>query len=609
LQNRYAVEGALGVGGMSIVYLGRDLRFKDVVRPCAIKEMYQSAPDSNTRLLNLKNFEREASLLATLHHPAIPRVYDFFEENSRIYLILELIPGKDLETLLDEAGNPFDEIRVGRWAVQICDVLHYLHNHQPESIVFRDMKPSNVMITTDDRIVLIDFGIARMLNRSDRKGTMIGTEGYSPPEQYRGVAEPQGDLYALGATLHHLLTGSDPRLETPFTFQDRPLRQLNPSVSPEMDAIVTRALEYDMSARWSTAIELKESLLSIPGIGIGNAQPAHTRSPQAPMATRGQAETTELIWSFTCEDEVRSSPCINSGLLFVGCYDTNLYAIDAVRGEFRWKYATEGGISSSPTTWQDIVVVGSEDGTVYGIDMRRGSLRWTFRTARAVRSSPKVDDRIIFVGSDDQHFYAIDGLRGTLIWKYRTWMPIRSSACLNGDALYVGGNDGHIYSLDIRNGNIKWKQKTQQPIFATPAFSEGLVFVGSQDNNIYALDSEGGWPVWRFRTGHYVNSSPCVVGTRIFIGGIDGNLYALDAKSGRLVWKYETDSQITSSPCSEGGRVYFGAVNGYVYCLDTGSGALVWKYQTNAAIVSSPTIQDGAVYIGSMDHNIYALKA
>jgi outer membrane protein assembly factor BamB/tRNA A-37 threonylcarbamoyl transferase component Bud32 len=609
LQNRYAVEGALGVGGMSVVYLGRDLRFKDVVRPCAIKEMYQSAPDSNTRLLNLKNFEREASLLATLHHPAIPRVYDFFEENSRIYLILELIPGKDLETLLDEAGNPFDEIRVGRWAVQICDVLHYLHNHQPESIVFRDMKPSNVMITTDDRIVLIDFGIARMLNRSDRKGTMIGTEGYSPPEQYRGVAEPQGDLYALGATLHHLLTGSDPRLETPFTFQDRPLRQLNPSVSPEMDAIVTRALEYDMSARWSTAIELKEALLSIPGIGIGNAQPAHVRSPQAPMATRGQAETTELIWSFTCEDEVRSSPCVSSGLLFVGCYDTNLYAIDAVRGEFRWKYATEGGISSSPTTWQDIVVVGSEDGAVYGIDIRRGSLRWTFRTARAVRSSPKVDDRIIFVGSDDQHFYAIDGLRGTLIWKYRTWMPIRSSACLNGDALYVGGNDGHLYSLDIRNGNIKWKQKTQQPIFSTPAFSEGLVFVGSQDNNIYALDSEGGWPVWRFRTGHYVNSSPCVIGTRVFIGGIDGNLYALDAKSGRLVWKYETGSQITSSPCSEGGRVYFGAVDGYVYCLDTSSGALVWKYQTNAAIVSSPTIQDGVVYIGSMDHTIYALKA
>src|SRR5215212_1208337 len=264
LQSRYAIEGTLGVGGMSVVYRGRDLRFKDVVRPCAIKEMFQSAPDSNTRLLNLKNFERESGLLATLQHPAIPKVYDFFEENSRFYLILELIPGKDLETMLDEAGSPLAEDRVTRWAVQICDVLAYLHTHTPEPIVFRDLKPSNVMVTPDERIVLIDFGIARNLNRGDRKGTMIGTEGYSPPEQYRGLAEPRGDLYALGATLHHLLTASDPRLETPFTFHERPLRQLNPAISPELDAVVGRALEYDMTAHWSSAAELKEALLRTP---------------------------------------------------------------------------------------------------------------------------------------------------------------------------------------------------------------------------------------------------------------------------------------------------------------------------------------------------------
>jgi len=101
-------------------------------------------------------------------------------------------------------------------------VLAYLHNRTPEPIVFRDLKPSNVMVTPDERIVLIDFGIARNLNRGDRKGTMIGTEGYSPPEQYRGLAEPRGDLYALGATMHHLLTASDPRIETPFTLPRTP---------------------------------------------------------------------------------------------------------------------------------------------------------------------------------------------------------------------------------------------------------------------------------------------------------------------------------------------------------------------------------------------------
>lgn len=607
LQGRYAIEDALGIGGMSVVYRGRDLRFKDVVRPCAIKEMYQSAPDSNTRLLNLKNFERESGLLATLQHPAIPKVYDFFEENGRIYLILELVPGKDLETVLDEAGGPLPEERVARWAMQICDVLTYLHTHTPEPIVFRDMKPSNIMVTPEDRIVLIDFGIARNLTRADRKGTMIGTEGYSPPEQYRGMAEPQGDLYALGATLHHLLSASDPRLETPFTFHERPLRQLNPAVSPELDAVVAQALEYDMTARWSSAEELKAALLHTPTF---SAQPiAPGARVGAPAAARGRLATTELVWSFKCEDEVRSSPCVSNGMLFVGCYDTNLYALDAGRGEFRWKYATEGGISSSPTVWTDFVLMGSEDGAVYALDTRRGTLRWTFRTAKPVRSSPRVEDRVVFFGSDDQHFYALDGLRGTLIWKHRSWMPIRSSACIAGDSVFVGGNDGHVYCFDIRNGALRWKQRTQQPVVSSPAFGEGLVFVGSMDNNLYALDSEGGWPAWRFRTGHYVNSSPCVVGTRVFVGGVDGMMYALEAKNGRVAWKFETGSQITSSPRVEGGRVYFGAVDSFVYCLDAGTGALIWKFETNGPVVSTPAIKEGVVYIGSMDHQLYALRA
>ncbi|MFN8569100.1 MAG: serine/threonine-protein kinase [Kouleothrix sp.] len=592
---------------MSVVYRGRDLRFKDVVRPCAIKRCSRSAPDSNTRLLNLKNFERESGLLATLHHPAIPKVYDFFEENGRFYLILELVPGSDLETVLDEAGGPLPEERVARWAAQICDVLAYLHNRSPEPVVFRDMKPSNVMVTPEERIVLIDFGIARNLNRGDRKGTMIGTEGYSPPEQYRGMAEPRGDVYALGATLHHLLTASDPRLETPFTFHERPLRQLNPAISPELDAIVAKALEYDAGARWNSAEEMKQALIGLPALS-GQAGGMGTRA-SAPATTRGRAANTELLWSFKCEDEVRSSPCVSNGMLFVGCYDTNLYAIDSGRGEFRWKYPTEGGISSSPMVWQDMVIVGSEDGAVYALDARRGALRWTFRTAKAVRSSPRVEDRVVFVGSDDQHFYALDGLRGTMIWKHRSWMPIRSSACVANGAVYVGGSDGHVYCFDIRNGGLKWKQKTQQPVISSPAFSEGLVFVGSMDGNIYALDGEGGWPAWRYRTNHYVNSSPCVVGTRVFIGGVDGIMYAIEAKNGRLSWKFDTTSQITSSPRSDGGKVVFGAADGFVYCLDAGTGTLLWKFQTNGPVVSSPTVQEGVVYIGSMDHQVYALRA
>ena len=610
LQNRYAVENVLGVGGMSLVYRGRDLRFKDVVRSCAIKEMYQSAPDSNTRMLTLKNFERESGLLATLSHNAIPKVYDFFEENGKIYLIMELIAGRDLEATLDQAKEPIEEQRVGSWALQICDVLHYLHSHTPEPIIFRDMKPSNVIVTPEDRIILIDFGIARIFQQNQRKGTMIGTEGYAPPEQYRGVADPRGDIYALGATMHHLLTNIDPRTETPFTFHERPVRQINPAVSAELEAVVMSALEYDPTQRPQSAAEFKALLQGLPslkGLGSSVITPAATVASSVPR--HNKSATTELIWRFACEDEVRSSPHVRDGMLYIGSYDTNLYAIDAGSGEFRWKRATLGGISSSPTTWSELVIVGSEDGQVYALEARKGTPKWTFRTGRAVRSSPRIEDRIVYVGSDDQHIYAIDGQNGRQLWKYRAWMPVRSSCGIGQGMVAVGSSDGHVYGLDAFNGGLRWKHRTQQGVISSPVISDGLVIVGSMDGNLYALDGEGGWPVWRFKTGHYVNASPAVVGTRLFVGSVDGNFYALETKTGKLLWKYESDTQITSSARVVEGKAYVGGANGVVYCLDASSGSLIWKYQTEGPVVSSPAVVNGVVYIGSLDHHVYALKA
>jgi outer membrane protein assembly factor BamB len=567
--------------------------------------MYQRSLDSQTRMLNLRHFEREAGLLATLNHPAIPKVYDFFEENNRLYLVQELVPGKDLETLLEETGNPFDEKRVATWAIQICDVLHYLHHHQPDPIVFRDMKPSNVLLSTGDRIVLIDFGIARLIDPNERKGTMIGTEGYAPPEQYRGMIDPQGDIYALGASMHHLLTNNDPRMQTPFTFHERPLTKLNPDISPEMESIVSKALAYDAAERWSNAEEFKQALLGFVGVSAG--MPASVAG--VPSIPTSNTKSTELLWDFTCEDELRSSPVIQDDVLYVGCYDTNLYAIEATTGNFRWKYATEGGISSSPTVWQDLVIVGSEDGAVYGIDTRSGTRRWIFRTDKPVRSSPRVHERITFIGSDDQHFYALDGLRGVLIWKYRAYKPFRSSACIGKGFVSIGCDDSHIYCLEIRSSSLKWKQRTQQPIISTPVLCDNLILVGSMDGTLYALDSESGMIAWKFRTGHGIFSTPLVLGTRIYVGSADGHMYAVEKKNGRLAWKYKTEGQVTSSPNTANGRIYFGSVDHYAYCLDSESGNLIWKFETEEPIVSKPAIKDDIVYVGSMDNRIYALKA
>jgi len=606
LQGRYLIEDILGTGGMSVVYRGRDTRFTQVARYCAIKEMFQTASDNSTRMLRLRHFEREAGLLATISHPAVPKVYDFFEENGRVYVIMELVPGSDLEALLHQHGKAFAQARVANWALQLCDVLHHLHTDGPEPIIFRDLKPSNIMITPDDRVVVIDFGIARVfVDEHQGKGTLIGTEGYAPPEQYRGVVDVRGDVYALGATLHHLLTNVDPRMEVPFTFHERSVRLFNPQVSAVLEDVLNQTLQYDMDSRPQSAAELKALLLGVPT--IGNSGGAHATT-LVPAGTVRKA-STELVWRFATGDEVRSSPVVHKDVVLVGSYDKHVYALDTHAGAQRWRRATLGGVSSSPTIANDLVIVGSEDGSVYALDLRTGATRWSMRTERAVRSSPRVFQRVVYIGSDDQHVYALDATNGRELWKQRTWMPVRSSCAVQDGLVVVGSMDGYVYAWDAASGGLRWKQRTTQGIISSPVIDNNLVIVGSMDRSVYALDTETGRPVWRVRTDHFVNASPAVDNKRVFVGSVDGNLYALDLKGGRELWKYGFGCQITSSARVANGTVYVGGTDGSVRAIEAASGTLVWQYQTDGAVVSSPAVHNGTVYIGSLDKHVYALEA
>lgn len=664
LQGRYDIEQVLGIGGMSTVYRARDLRFSAVARYCAIKEMPDTSPDPRTGQIRLANFEREASLLATLSHPGIPKIYDFFSSNGRVYLVLEYIDGKDLETQLELRGAPMLEEEVVDWTIQICEVLEYLHGHQPQPIIFRDMKPSNIIVSGGSKVTLIDFGIAKVF-QSDKRGTMIGTEGYAPPEQYRGLAEPRGDIYAMGATMHHLLTNSDPRTQTPFTFAERPIRRFNPRVSEYFESVILRAVEYDADQRWPTAQALRMALQQgrasgplkksqadarnsgplidtppVPNLSGSvdstphlSAMPSSFLTPQpspasgvlnisAPSPTPGPpnivapvGQVTEggaqVLWTFTADDEIRSSPLVTRGVVFFGAYDTHLYALNAKSGDFLWKAPTRAGICSSPCLADDLVVVGSEDNYVYAFDARRGTQEWSYRTGMPVRSSPRWHKENICVGSDDQHIYCFNATTGQVIWKYRTWNFVRSSAAFAQGLCLIGSSDGNLYALDVLSGTMKWKLHTLGAIVSTPLVVGNQVIVGSMDNYVYAADIDTGFTSWRFECQHSVSSSPAVLGGRVLLGSADGNMYAIDAPSGRLIWKFTTGSQVTSSPRVSMATdcVYFGATNNNVYCLDASSGELKWRYRTRGPVVSSPAIEDGIVYVGSLDRKLYAIAA
>ncbi len=601
LVNRYAIQEVIGMGGMGSVYRARDLHFPNAVKLVAVKEMINQARDPLVRQTIVQNFEREANILATLEHPNIPRIFDYFSHNERSYLVLEYINGKDLEELISQNPNFYSEEQVIQWAIELCDVLSFLHNHQPEPIIFRDMKPSNVMVNQNNHIILIDFGIAKSF-RDGQKGTMIGTEGYSPPEQYRGEASPQADIYALGATLHHILTRKDPRLEPPFTFGDRPIRKINPAVSVEMEAVVNTALQYNPADRFQTAQAMKDALIQ-----AGRKTGLLTRMPSSVSVTKTE-EGPRTLWTFQCEDEIRGTATLENGTLFVGTYDNNLYAINASNGQFIWKHAAEGGIVSRPAIVDGMVLFGSDDGRFYSVSMNNGRLNWTFRAEGPIRTSPAVAEGHVTFGSDDGYLYAIHLASNRLAWRFETGAPVRSSPVAAHDLIFFGTDEGDFFCLAL-SGQIKWRWKAKRAIMCSPLVVKGTVFFTSLDSMLYSLDARSGWSVWRFRMGKGSVTTPCLADNYVIAGSADGFLYCVDAGNAREVWRYRTEHQVSGSPVIYKDSVYCGAADGTLYCLEYRTGRLRWKFVTGGPITSSPIVYNDVLYVGSTDHVLYALTA
>ncbi len=600
LQERYLVLALHGAGGMSSVYRSRDLHFPNVTKTVAVKEMINMATDPAMHEMIVRNFEREADLLATLSHPAIPRIYDYFTHESSSYLVMEFIDGKDLEAVLRESEEFLPEDQVVKWAIELCDVLNYLHLHKPQPVIFRDVKPSNIMIDNHGSIRLIDFGIARIF-QPGQKGTMIGTDGYAPPEQYRGEASPPGDMYALGATLHHLLTRRDPRAEPPFSFSERPIRDINDKVSPELEATINAALSYDPGDRFPTAEAMKTSLMAVAketGILV---------SPRTAASAGQPSNEVQEIWSFECEDEVRGSPLVVDGVVYIGCYDNNLYALDAKTGEFIWKFATEGGIASRPASDGELVYVSSEDTRMYALSGEKGTLAWTYYAGGPIRSSPVISEGHVFVGADDARLHVVNMFNGSGAWKQEVAGPIRSTPLIIDERVYFGCESSDFYCYDFR-GELQWRfGKARRGITSSPTLVDGMLFFGCMDWSLYAVEAEAGWQIWKFRMGRPTISSPVFAEGRIYTGCADGRIYAVDSKGGREIWHFQTEHQVTGSPTIFEDSIFCGSVDGSMYCLDMRSGRKRWQFQTGGPITGTPTVSDNRIYFGSNDHRVYAL--
>ncbi|MCA9998130.1 MAG: serine/threonine protein kinase [Anaerolineales bacterium] len=271
LRERYRVTNIVGQGGMGNVYRAEDLRLPG--RLCAIKEVRPDptlSPELRTQAQS--QFLQEASILAQLDHPNLPKVSDFFTDDGLDYLVMDYVPGQDLKQILDEHlanGRLLDQELVLTWADQIMDALNYLHTQKPP-VVHRDIKPSNIKLTPDHRIKLVDFGLVKVMAQDDvRTITVVqgrGTALYTPLEQYGsddGHTDARTDIYALGATFYQLLTGAAPpdaksRFLNPSVL--RPIRMLNPDIRPNVAEAVLWAMSMHPDDRPTTVRELHQAL-------------------------------------------------------------------------------------------------------------------------------------------------------------------------------------------------------------------------------------------------------------------------------------------------------------------------------------------------------------
>src|SRR6266566_1332994 len=279
LNQRYRILSQLGKGGFGAIYKAEDAQLGN--RLLAVKEMSQSGLRPQEIIEATENFKREALLLAGLTHPNLPSIYDHFSEAGRWYLVMDFIEGGTLEERLNkEPEGRLSVEEAQRIGIQLCTVLGYLHGRQPP-IIFRDLKPANIMMTPDAHLYLIDFGIARHFKPGQAKDTIaFGSPGYAAPEQYgKAQTTARSDIYSLGATLHNLLTGIDPSL-SPFQFA--PLQQQGRPIPPGLESLIMQMLEMNEGKRPESMIAIKQQLQS-----IDTQHPTgHINVPQARVSTQ-----------------------------------------------------------------------------------------------------------------------------------------------------------------------------------------------------------------------------------------------------------------------------------------------------------------------------------
>ncbi len=335
----------------------------------------------------------------------------------------------------------------------------------------------------------------------------------------------------------------------------------------------------------------------------GNAQLTGVAPPTLP-------EKLDLLWTFAAGEGIESTAAINaaSRTVYVAALDSQLYALDLDSGALRWQYRAGDEIKSSPSLVDGIVYIGDESGLFHAVDAGTGERRWTFQAEAGITSSANYRDDRLFFGGYDQYLYCLAAADGTQLWRFETGGYIHGMPALIGDKVAVAGCDGFLRLLDITDGS----EQTQIPLGAyvgsSAAVHKGWAYVGTFGNQILGIDLAQGQVGWTYQ--HPVRQFPfyasaAVTDQYLVIGGRDKLVHALHPQSGEPLWSFAAQARVDSSPVIVGERVFFGTDGGVLMALDLATGQEQWRFATGAAIAASPAVAAGRLVIGATDGQLY----
>jgi serine/threonine protein kinase len=479
IKNRYRVLAKVGRGGFGAVYKAADLQFGN--RLVAVKEMSQQnlTPQELAEATNA--FKNEAMLLASLTHPNLPRIYEQFNDGGRWYLVMDFIEGETLEDyMLKVAGGRLPVDKVLSIGIQVCTVLEYLHSRQPP-IIFRDLKPANIMLTPSGHIYLIDFGIARHFKPGQSRDTSaLGSTGYAAPEQYgKAQTTPRADIYALGATLHELLTGINPS-DSPFNFA--PLRLVQHPAHNELEQLILQMVSLDASKRPASVEQIRLSLENIAafkasmptaqyraisratgGYQLTQSQPQRRGTTMAqPMVVPQPLSNTRFIGSKHTSRVTTVAWSVRGTRIASASYDKTVRVWDAADGTnlvtYQGHWDRVLSVAWSPDG--NMLASAGNDGTIQIWDPLTANLILTYREHNqpvlALDWSP--DGKRIASASEDQTVQIWDTITGQALHIHHTHGPrtLTLDWSPDGRSIASGGEDKlvHVWSLQREKVNF-----------------------------------------------------------------------------------------------------------------------------------------------------------